>query len=64
MVNLADNDIVSVAQEAFHDLRALQFKPQDFNATNADGTEWTLALFGIGMCDLACRGNALGSSFV
>ena len=37
-LRLVHNRITSVAAEAFGDLRALRFLPQDFNATNADGS--------------------------
>ena len=47
---LAGNRIVSVAAEAFSNLKALQFTPEEFEPTNADGTPYRSS-YGIGKFD-------------
>ena len=49
MLTLAGNRIVSVAAEAFSNLKALQFKPDEFKPTKADGTNYVTA-YGGGLC--------------
>jgi len=49
MLTLAGNRIVSVAAEAFSNLKAMQFEPEDFEPTNSDGTNYTSA-YGCGAC--------------
>jgi len=44
---LAVNRIVSVAVEAFQNLKAFRVKPDHFNPTNADGSDYTNAI-GVG----------------
>ena len=46
------NRIVSVSVEAFGNLHALQFKPEDFKPTNADGSPYAIS-FGAGTCTVA-----------
>ena len=50
LLTLAGNQIVSVAVEAFANLKALQFKPEEFEPTKADGTPYRSA-YGIGNFD-------------
>ena len=49
LLTLAGNRIVSVAAEAFANLKALQFKPEEFEPTNADGTPYEVV--GVGKFD-------------
>ena len=48
LLSLGGNQIVSVAEEAFHHLRALQVTPDNFNPRNDDGTEFVFS-FGMGV---------------
>ena len=50
MLTLAGNRIVSVAAEAFANLKALQFKPEEFVPTNEDGTPY-MNTYGLGTFD-------------
>ena len=48
-LGLGGNRIVSVAEEAFHDLTAFRVRPGEFKPINADGTPF-LNGFGSGRC--------------
>ena len=55
LLGLGDNQIVSVAEEAFHHLRALQVTPDNFNPRNDDGTEFVFSFgMGVNTHDLPC----------
>ena len=58
MLTLAGNRIISVAAEAFSNLKALQHTPDDFNPKNEDGTSYK-NVYGFGVCHPGCVCGAL-----